>query len=171
MQWPLTRHLALGGSEEFLPRYLWLITTNYCFSKIQIFQIICQQRLGCTSTLFLSPTNKCKTFRRKFEIFETAKFPSSLLQKCLTWCTPPNIWGLHQLTSTRLIAVLFSQSISPISLDRGTDIRFLDRFSDGFRCRISRQISCGRWLPYIGRGGLTCKDRWSSVLRTNIHDE
>ena len=43
---------------------------------------------------------------------------------------------------------LFSQSmpgslycVPQISLDRGADVRFLDRFSDRFRCRISRQIS------------------------------
>ena len=65
---------------------------------------------------------------------------------------------------------LFSQSmpaslycVPQISLDRGADVRFLDRFSDRFRCRISRQISMTDflgWLPSIGRG-LTCKDRWS----------
>ena len=37
-------------------------------------------------------------------------------------------------------------------------------FDVGFLDRFRWRISCTRRLPYIG-GGLTCKDRWSAVLR------
>ena len=63
---------------------------------------------------------------------------------------------------------LFSQSmpaslycVPQISLDRGADVRFLDRFSDRFRSVgfLDRFPAAG-CHPSIG-GGLTCKDRWS----------
>ena len=75
------------------------------------------------------------------------------------------VWGFitavkHLMVSlaiewTLLIVPLFSQSISlslkslRFHLTKGTDIRFLDTFSDGFRCRISRQISMTDFLRTV----------------------